>query len=160
MRIADQESLARERLTDFAAYDYETAGDVTVEASNDHSMAALRAATRPMQPRRMTGGWPALYPDTYAWFVLLATLDIVLTWIVLFFGGEELNAVARWILARYELVGMVVFKFSIVTLVICSCEYIGRKQRSTGRRLAEWAVAISAVPVVLAYAELLVVVHT
>lgn len=131
-----------------------------MEASNDNPMATLQGAAGPMHPRRAAEGWSALYPDTYAWFVLLATLDIALTWIVLFFGGEELNAVARWILARYELVGMVVFKFSMVTLVICSCEYIGRKRRTTGRRLAEWAVAISAVPVVLAYAELLVVVHT
>ena len=128
-----------------------------MDASQNNTIATLNAASAKTQQRHSANA--ALYPDTYAWFVLLATLDIALTWIVLFFGGEELNALARWILARYELIGMVVFKFSIVVLVICSCEYIGRRQWMTGRRLAEWAVAISAVPVVLAYAELLVVVH-
>ncbi len=130
-----------------------------MDAIQDSTTAALNAANRRPLLNRSTGWGTALYPDTYAWFVLLATLDVVLTWIVLLFGGEELNALARWILTRYELIGMAVFKFSIVVTVIAACEYIGRKQWITGRRLSEWSVAISAVPVVLAYAELLVVVH-
>ena len=101
-----------------------------------------------------------LYPSTYAWFVLLASLDIMLTWIVLHFGGEELNIVAQWILSRWHLIGMVVFKMSVVLLVICSCEVVGQHNTNIGRRLSGSAVVISSVPVMLAYVELLSIVYT
>jgi len=110
--------------------------------------------------RQAVNSYAVLYPNTYAWFVLLASLDIMLTWIVLHFGGEELNVVAQWVLARWHLIGMVVFKMSVVLLVICSCEVVGRRNAVVGRRLSGWAVAISSVPVMLGYVELLAAVYT
>ena len=113
--------------------------------------------TRP--GRSAVNPYLALFPSAYGWFVLLASLDIMLTWVVLHFGGEEINALASWILERWSLAGMVVFKFSIVFFVMGSCEIVGRRDPGTGRRLSEWAVAISTVPVIVAFVELLVVVH-
>jgi hypothetical protein len=102
-----------------------------------------------------------LYPDLYPWYVLLASLDIMLTWVVLHLGGRELNHVADWVLNRWDLPGMVIFKFSLVTLVVVICEVVGHVRGPLGRKLAEWAVAVTAIPVVVAAVQLFVrlVVH-
>ena len=96
----------------------------------------------------------ALYPDLYVWYVLFAALDIMLTWIVLHFEGEEVNPVALGILQRYGLAGMVAYKFMLVTLVILICETVGHARDRVGRKLAEWAVAITAIPVIIALTQL------
>ena len=101
----------------------------------------------------------ARYPDWYAWYVLLAALDVMLTWMVLHFGGREVNVLADWVIRRWQLPGMVVYKFATVVLVVVICEVVGRRRERLGRRLAEWAVAITAVPVVLALAQLFLAVH-
>jgi F0F1-type ATP synthase membrane subunit a len=51
--------------------------------------------------------------------------------------------------------GLVVFKFALVIVVIVCCEIIGRKQARTGRWLARFAVGITALPMVLAFIQLL-----
>ena len=91
-----------------------------------------------------------LYPLTYATFVVFATLDIVLTWVILLMGGNELNWIAAWIIRRFDLPGVVVYKFALLVGVVVICELIGRRNRMTGQKLALWAVAISAFPVALA----------
>lgn len=101
--------------------------------------------------RRMT-----LFPNCYVWYVFFAALDVMLTTLVLHLGGSEVNLLADWILARYELPGLVAFKFSLVVLVVCICETVGRRNHRVGRKLAEWAVAITAIPVVLALVQILV----
>ena len=102
------------------------------------------------------------YPNVYAWLVFLASLDILLTYLILnpvLFAdnlemtesrGAEENAVAGWIIERWDLPGMVAFKFMLVLLVIWICEIIGRRRVETGRRLAEWAVAITTIPIIVA----------
>ena len=99
-----------------------------------------------------------LYPDVYLWYVFLASLDIMLTWLILQMGGREENALAKWIIAHGGLVGAVLFKFGTVVFVVLICEYIGRRRAKTGRRVAEWAIALTAIPVVVAIVQLLVVV--
>jgi hypothetical protein len=106
------------------------------------------------------------YPNAYVWFVFLAALDIMLTYLILhpvlyshdpFMTeprGVETNALADWILARWDVPGMVIFKFLLVVLVVVLCEIIGRHKEETGRRIAEWAVAITAIPVVLALIQM------
>jgi hypothetical protein len=106
------------------------------------------------------------YPNAYVWFVFLAALDVVLTYLilhpVLFFRdpgmtesrGAEANALANWIIERWDVPGMVVFKFLLVLLVVVLCEIIGRYKEQTGRRIAEWAVAITAIPVILALIQM------
>jgi hypothetical protein len=93
---------------------------------------------------------PVLYENHYTWFVLVSSLDVMLTWVVLHAGGREANALAAAVLNHYGLGGMVTFKFALVALVILLCEVIGRRNRSAGRRLASCAVALTCVPLVIA----------
>jgi hypothetical protein len=104
----------------------------------------------PSPPRR-----DVLFPNGYAWFVLVSALDVMLTWIVLWFGGREANSLASVVLRRYGLVGMVSFKFALVVLVVVLCEWIGRYNDRVARRMAGFAVVVTCLPVVLAIALLL-----
>lgn len=97
---------------------------------------------------------PALFPNHYCWYILACALDLMLTATILIeFGGIEVNGVAHRIIESFGLGGLVAFKFATVLLVIAICEVIGRRQERAGRRLAEWAIALSAIPVVLALAQ-------
>ncbi len=121
------------------------------------------AADTPSQPR---GKRSVRYPNAYVWFVFLAALDIMLTYLILhpvLFShdpfmteprGAEVNALADWIIQRWDVPGMVAFKFLLVALVVVLCEIIGRHKQETGRRIAEWAVAITAIPVILALIQM------
>ncbi len=100
-----------------------------------------------------------LYPNVYVWYVLLASLDVMLTAVIVAAGGHEVNSLADRVLGRWGLPGLVVFKFSLVLLVVAICEVVGRRNDRTGRKLAEWAVAITAIPVVVSLVQLLALVH-
>jgi hypothetical protein len=103
----------------------------------------------------------ALFPDHYCWYILACALDLMLTGTILIhFGGIEVNRIAHRIIEASGLGGLVVFKFATVLLVIGICELIGRRQERTGRRLAEWAIALSAIPVVLALVQVAAAVAT
>jgi len=123
--------------------------------------------TPPGQGRDETGeavpssvwGRAVLYPNVYVWYVLLASLDVMLTAVILAAGGYEMNLLADRVLHRWGLPGLVGFKFSLVLLVVAICEVVGRRNDRTGRKLAEWAVAITAIPVVVSLVQLLVLVH-
>jgi hypothetical protein len=94
---------------------------------------------------------PLRFPFHYLWFVLLSAFDITLTWLIIdVLGGLELNVVAASVIDRMGLPGAILFKFSLTVLVIISCEVIGRRRVPVARRLAEWAVAITSIPVVVA----------
>jgi hypothetical protein len=122
---------------------------------------ATGGVARAARPKRSV-----LYPNAYVWFVFLAALDVVLTYLilhpVLFFRdfdmtesrGSEVNALANWIIERWDVPGMVVFKFALVVIVIVLCEIIGRRKDQTGRRLAEWAIALTVIPVALALIQM------
>jgi hypothetical protein len=116
-------------------------------------------ATAPPAPANPVGdsllGRALLYPAVYIWYVVLAAADIVCTWVVLHRGGRELNALADWIISRYDLVGVLVFKFALVVLVVLICEAVGRRNRQKGLWLAHWAVAVSAIPVVVGLVHVL-----
>lgn len=97
------------------------------------------------------------YPTIYTWFVFLSAMDVLLTYIVLRLGGGEVNHVANAILQRFNFTGMIVFKFALVILVIGICELVGKHHDARGKRLAEWAVAITCIPVV--YTSLMLGLH-
>ena len=114
-------------------------------------------------PAKATGtrrriGWfslPALlYPKAYKWFVLFSAADIVLTWFILQLGGTEVNVIADTVIATGGLRAILIYKFSLVVMVVLICEVIGRRRPRTGRRLALAAVAVAALPVVLSIAQL------
>ena len=67
----------------------------------------------------------ARYPQAYVWFIFVSALDLMMTWVVLYFGGREVNVLADYILDRWALPGMVVYKFTLVVLVIFICEVVG-----------------------------------
>jgi hypothetical protein len=96
-----------------------------------------------------------LYPAPYVLYILLASLDIIFTWTILHAGGQELNVIADWIIRRYDRVGVVVFKFLTLVLVVIICETVGRRDRALGQKLAYWAVALTAFPVVVGMVHLL-----
>jgi hypothetical protein len=89
-----------------------------------------------------------LFPNLYLWLVFVASIDIMLTRLVLFFGGTEINPIAALVIKQFGIPGMTAFKFSIVILVVMVCEFVGRVRWSTARNLVVFAVAISAFPVV------------
>ncbi|MDG2422687.1 MAG: DUF5658 family protein [Phycisphaerales bacterium] len=88
------------------------------------------------------------FPNLYLWLVFLSALDVVLTRVILFFNGTELNPLAAWIIDRGGQLGMSIFKFVIVTFVIIICEYTVRADPKMARRLALAGCLITAVPVV------------
>ena len=91
-----------------------------------------------------------LYPNRYVWFVLLSTLDLLMTFVILWLDGREANGVADWVLRQYGIGGMTIFKFALVAFVVLLCEVVGRHDDRAGRRLAEWSIALTCVPVVIA----------
>jgi len=98
---------------------------------------------------------PVLYPRAYGVYVALAALDVIITWVILMKGGRELNQLAAWVFDHHGLTGAVLYKFGLVSVVLASCEYVGRESASDiGRSLAFWAVVISMAPVVVGAVEL------
>jgi hypothetical protein len=90
------------------------------------------------------------YPRHYPWFITLAGLDILLTWIVLSLGGQELNAVARLALDLAGIPGMIALKLAAVFIVCAVCEYAGRRKPHLGRGVANLAIAANTIPVTVA----------
>ncbi len=116
----------------------------------------IAPVTRHQRTRKT--GWFALtpmrYQQEYLWFVFVSALDVMLTWTILVLGGSEVNVVADAVIARAGLTGIVAYKFSLVVFVIIMCEVVGRRRPHVGHKLAEWAVAITAIPVVLSFVQL------
>jgi len=100
-------------------------------------------------------GREVLFPGIYTWFVFLAAMDVMMTTIVLYQGGVEVNAVADWFIRRWGVWGMVLLKFIVVAVVVGICEGIGRRDLKLARRVAEWAVALNTIPVTIAFVQLL-----
>lgn len=94
------------------------------------------------------------YAPFYPWYILFAALDVMMTWVVLAFGGAEANAIANWVIRYGGLPGMIIFKFAGVVLVILIAEYVGRQHLRLGRRLCIFAIAMSVFPVCVAFADL------
>lgn len=96
-----------------------------------------------------TRGVPVLYPSHYVWYLFASTLDILLTYAIIWkLGGREVNAVARHFIEHFGgHWGLIFLKYVTVVLVVAICESIGRKRFLLGRRLALTAIIISAFPV-------------
>jgi len=111
----------------------------------------MDAALPPISP--LAPALPGLlrlrYPRHYPWFITFAGLDVVLTWIVLSLGGQELNAVAQLALDLAGIPGMIALKVSAVLIVCVICEYLGRRRPSIGLGVANLAIAANTIPVTL-----------
>ena len=135
---------------------------VQVDFESSAPTASLESAVSapPVEtvPRAVDG---ALYPGFYTWYVFMAALDVLMTRIILsdFFGGYEVNWLAHWIMTHGSMHAATLFKFGTVIGVILICEFVGRRDYSRGRRLARWAVIITAMPVLISFTQLLVDLH-
>jgi hypothetical protein len=98
-----------------------------------------------------------LYPNQYVWYVLVSSLDLIMTNTVMnYFGAREVNTIADRAIGVFGFWGLIGLKFATVVLVIGICEFVGMRRPALGKRIAEWAVAISAVPVVVAMVQAIV----
>jgi hypothetical protein len=94
------------------------------------------------------------YQNLYVWLVLVSALDIMLTWVILYLGGYEVNGVAAWVLHQFGLKGIVIFKFIMVIVVVLLCETLAKRHSSAGMHLAQAAIGLTCIPVVVALLQL------
>ena len=95
-----------------------------------------------------TWSLPVRHPNLYLWLIFVSALDVILTRVVLFFGGTEINPVADYVLLNWGRLGISLFKFIIVGFVIIVCEYIALRSHVISKRLAIVSIMISLVPVI------------
>ena len=114
---------------------------------------------QPPSTKEPSLGWlslpPMRYPNEYVWFLLFSSMDVMLTWAILIMGGAEVNPLAALVIDQWGLPGAIAFKFSLILVVVLTCEAIGRKVDRAARNLAQAAVVISAMPVMFSLALLL-----
>ena len=88
------------------------------------------------------------YPNAYTWLLLMSALDIMLTWVILYKEGREVNPIASYVIDKYDLEGMIIYKFVLILFFIAICEIVGTLRAPTGKVLSRVSVAIASVPVV------------
>jgi hypothetical protein len=137
-----------------------------IETASTGSVRASPAGGPVKGPTPALRSWSVRYPNAYVWFIFLAALDIMLTYLILHpvlfprdammieSRGAEENVVAGWVIEHWDVPGMVAFKFALVVVVVVLCEVIGRHRDSIGRRIAEWAVAVTVIPVLVALVQM------
>jgi hypothetical protein len=86
------------------------------------------------------------FQEHYIWLIFVGSLDIMLTWVILRNGGEEVNPVARLVIDMWGLNGAIAFKFALMLFVIVSCEVIARVRPVTATLLIWFGVLVSAFP--------------
>ena len=85
----------------------------------------------------------------------MSVLDLLMTYVLLRQGFHfyESNPLARWFFVRWNMAGMVAFKFLLISLAIVFCEIVERRRPGLGRKVLGFGtVAASAV---VAYSLLL-----
>jgi hypothetical protein len=95
-----------------------------------------------------------LFQNAYTWLVFMASMDVMMTYLVLWHGGVEVNGIADAVLLAWGFPGIIAFKFALVTLVICICEAVGRRRPPAGLALARFSVAVNCIPVIFAAVQL------
>lgn len=101
---------------------------------------------------------PVLFPDRYCWFVLLSSLDIMLTGTILgrfaHMGGREINTFADFVIQRAGLWGAIGLKCASIVVVVLIIEFVGRRRPGAGRFLMNGVLAMAMVPVLVALVQL------
>jgi hypothetical protein len=90
-----------------------------------------------------------------ALFVLVSVLDVMMTYLMLSDVPQpdgramftESNPVARYILERWDISGVVFFKFAMVAVVEVLAQVIALKNLAAGRRLLEFGTLVVALVV-------------
>ncbi len=112
-------------------------------------------STVPAQPKPIAPRIHVLYPERYVWYVFASALDIILTVTVLVhLGMREVNTFAQWSINHFGTWGLIGLKFLSVIVVVMICEYIGRRDKKRGGRLAYIAIGLSLIPITAAIAQI------
>lgn len=98
------------------------------DAQNDRSNAKKGKSKRGLTLSRQLP-----LEEESAVFILVNFADVVLTGLAFRFGAREVNVAANWILDRFGLSGMVIYKFALVTFVLLVCQYIHPTHPRTAR---------------------------
>jgi len=126
------------------------------QLATDQIAAASIAAPSKQPVRRGFLRRAVLYPDGYAWYVLASALDIIVTVTVLkYLGFREVNSFAQKSIDYFGTWGLIGLKFLSVIVVVFICEYIGRRNQRTGRKLVAVAIVLSLFPVLFAIAQII-----
>ena len=89
---------------------------------------------------------PMLYENAYVWTVFLSAMDVILTWIIIFwFQGEEVNGIAAGVIEQWGMAGATVFKFCLILFAIILCEIVGRARPASGLFLSRAMIVIAAI---------------
>ncbi len=83
------------------------------------------------------------YETELSWFILVGALDVFMTFLILRYSADgrtnnvmiEGNPIARWILMRWGIQGMVAFKFIMIAVVAVIAEVVGKTRPVVGRML-------------------------
>ena len=100
-------------------------------------------------------GDPLLLSRESIAFLTVSVLDLVMTYVLLRQGFHfyESNPIAQWFFSRWNMAGMVAFKFSVIAVAIVISEVVERRRSGLGRKVLGFGtVAASAV---VAYSLLL-----
>lgn len=84
-----------------------------------------------------------LFETELCWFILVGSLDVFMTYMILRSSADgrtsnvliEGNPIARAILNRWGISGMVYFKFGMIALVSVIAEVVGQSRAELGRNL-------------------------
>ncbi len=112
----------------------------------------------PVLPRaKWHWGMPVLYPNHYAWYVLVSFLDVMLTVkLLLHLGAREVNTIAQFSIELFGTWGLIGLKTLSMVVVVLICEFVGRRQQPLGRKIAVMAIAVSLIPVTSALTQVAV----
>ena len=85
-----------------------------------------------------------------AWLILLSILDVFLTWALLYRGPRfvESNPVAAWVFRRYNIAGLVAYKFLLICAVIVIAEMVERIKPGRGSFVLRIGILAAAAVVV------------
>ena len=122
-----------------------------------HPTPTPQAPPAPAAPAAAHAFWsaPVHYPDAYCWYVLVCALDLMLTNTVIHhLGAIEVNALAARAIESAGFWGLIALKLATMAAFLLICETLAHRRPASARRLAEWGVAISAIPVGLTLAQL------
>ena len=94
---------------------------------------------RPGDDRRSEDGRPwfsrtIALESEIAWLLLLSIIDILMTWALLSRDDRfvESNPVAEWFFRRYNVAGLVAYKFVLIAAVVAIAELVERLKPGRG----------------------------
>ena len=67
--------------------------------------------------------------------IIVSIGDLLMTYTLLWWSGRfyESNPIADWVLNRWDITGLTLFKFGLVAFIILACETIERHRPRVGR---------------------------